>query len=98
VDKILSRLPPDHTVGQAKELFSQQLTEELKRNRYGDPQKAKRAKKANRLPAGVSYTVTATQEVVVESSAGTGKYRTLYSTVPNIDIRKILFVYTPVAK
>jgi hypothetical protein len=69
-------------VAEAKEHFSQQLTAELKRNRFGDPQKSKRAKKANRLPAGLSYTVSAVSAAVEEPVAG--KYRYLpyvpYST------------------
>lgn len=96
VDKILSRLPPDNTVREAKELFSQQLTAELKRNRFGDPRKLKRAKKANRLPAGTSYTVSAVAEAVEEPIAG--RYRYPPPTVSNIDMRKILFLYKPVPK
>jgi hypothetical protein len=96
VDKILSRLPPDNTVREAKELFSQQVTAELKRNRFGDPQKLKQAKKTNRLPAGTLYTVSAVAEAVEEPIAG--RYRYPFPTVSNIDMRKILFLYKPVPK
>jgi hypothetical protein len=85
IDKILSRLPPDNTVAEAKEHFSQQLTAELKRNRFGDPQKSKRAKKANRVPAGLSYTVSAVSAAVEEPVAGKYRYLpyVLYRTVPH---------------
>jgi hypothetical protein len=70
VDRVLSRLPPEQTVGDVQEQFSRELTEELKRNRYGDPKKTTRAKKANRLPPGTSYTVSAISVTVEEPSAG----------------------------
>jgi hypothetical protein len=57
IQRVLSRLPPERTAVQNE--MSAQLTEELKKSRYGDPEKATRAKKANRLPPGVSYTVSA---------------------------------------
>jgi hypothetical protein len=61
VDRLLSRLPPAATVGEARESFCQQLTEELRRKRFGDPQqKRQRATKSNRLPPGKAYTVSAT--------------------------------------
>ena len=42
------------------ERFCRQLTEQLHVRRYGDPaEKPQQAKKANRLPAGSSYTVSA---------------------------------------
>jgi hypothetical protein len=60
IQRVLSRLPPERTAVQNE--MSAQLTEELKKSRYGDPEKATRAKKANRLPPGVSYTVSAIPE------------------------------------
>jgi hypothetical protein len=57
---VLSRLPPEEGFRRdVQNEFDRQLTEELKRNRYGEPTKSKRAKKANRLPPGTSYTVSA---------------------------------------
>ncbi len=78
VAKILSRLPPEKTVGEARESFSKQLAEELKRNRFGDPKKARRVKKANRLPAGASYTVSAIPVPEPQEKASPGKYQYLY--------------------
>jgi hypothetical protein len=59
-DKVLARLPAeDEARRTVQNEFDDQLTQELKRNRYGDATKKTRAKKANRLPAGMSYTVSA---------------------------------------
>jgi hypothetical protein len=59
-DVVLARLPPEEGARRSiQNEFDQQLTDELKRNRYGEPGKNKRAKKANRLPPGSSYTVSA---------------------------------------
>ena len=60
-DKVLSRLPPEDGLREeVQNEFCRQLTEQLHVRRYGDPaEKQQRAKKANRLPAGCSYTVTA---------------------------------------
>lgn len=57
--RVLSRLPPEQMRRSVQTEFDRQLLEELQKNRYGDPAKKTRAKKANRLPAGVSYTVGA---------------------------------------
>jgi hypothetical protein len=74
---VLSRLPPEEGLKRSvQNEFDQQLTEELKRNRYGEPGQKKRAKKANRLPPDTSYTVSAVQpdqdeaEVAGEPQAG----------------------------
>jgi hypothetical protein len=80
-------------VAEANEHFSQQLTAELKRNRFGDPQKSKRAKKANRLPAGLSYTVSAVSAAVEEPVAG--KYRYLTSTEEKFYYCKAVFQSEP---
>lgn len=68
VDRLLSKLPPEKTATEVQGEFSHQLAEELRRNRYGDAPKTTRAKKANRLPAGTSYTVSA---VAAGSGEGT---------------------------
>jgi hypothetical protein len=59
VNRLLSRLPREKSATEVQGEFSQQLAEELKRNRYGEAPKRTRAKKANRLPAGMAYTVSA---------------------------------------
>jgi hypothetical protein len=59
-DRVLSRLPPENIERQGvQEDMSQQLLDELKKVRYGEPEKKKRARKANRLPPGTAYTVSA---------------------------------------
>ena len=61
VEKVLSRLPPEDGIREeVQNEFCRQLTEQLHVRRYGDPaEKPQQAKKANRLPAGSSYTVSA---------------------------------------
>ena len=61
VEKVLSRLPPEDGLREeVQNEFCRQLTEQLHVRRYGDPaEKPQQAKKANRLPAGSSYTVSA---------------------------------------
>jgi hypothetical protein len=71
VNRVLSRLPPEEGARRSiQNEFDNQLTQELKRNRYGDGEKKTRAKKANRLPAGTSYTVSAiaVEEAEVENT------------------------------
>jgi hypothetical protein len=58
-DRVLSRLPPEETRRSVQTEFDQLLLAELQRNRYGDPAKKTRARKANRLPPGTAYTVAA---------------------------------------
>jgi hypothetical protein len=59
VDRVLARLPSERGVGDIHGELSQQLTEQLKKQRYGEPKKKTRAGKSTRLPPGVSYTVSA---------------------------------------
>lgn len=68
MDKVLSKLPPEENTRRlVQNEFDLQLTEELRRNRYGEPgKKNTRAKKANRLPPGTSYTVSAAPEPPVD--------------------------------
>jgi hypothetical protein len=39
--------------------LSQQLLDQLKQVQYGDKEKSKWPRKANRLPSGIAYTVSA---------------------------------------
>ena len=48
--RVLARIPPKETRRSIQTAFNQVLLDELKKRRYGDPAKATRAKKANRLP------------------------------------------------
>jgi hypothetical protein len=57
--RVLSRLPPEVLRRSVQTEFDQMLLDELQKNRYGDQVKKTRAKKANRLPPGTSYTVGA---------------------------------------
>jgi hypothetical protein len=71
MDRVLARLPAEEGARRSvQNEFDEQLTQELKRNRYGDAAKKTRAKKANRLPAGMSYTVSAiaVQEAEIEQN------------------------------
>jgi len=70
VDRILARLPPERTAEEAEGVFSQQLADELRLQRYGDPQKQRRAKKADRLPPGTSFTIRQSNEAEEVASAG----------------------------
>ncbi len=59
-DRVLSKLPADDsTVDKVQNELHKQVVEELKKNRYGDQPKRQRAKKANWLPPGTAYTVSA---------------------------------------
>jgi len=61
-DRVLAKLPPEEDIRRdIRTDLDNQVLEELKRMRYGDPgqKKATRAKKVDRLPAGQSYTVSA---------------------------------------
>lgn len=73
-NRVLSRLPPENNVGEVQAHFSHQLSEELKRTRYGEQKKTTRAKKANRLPPGMAYTVSAVPVPEEASSAGKFSY------------------------
>jgi hypothetical protein len=70
--KVLARLPPERTADDVRNDIQGRLTAELERNRYGEQKKATRAKKANRLPPGTAYTVSAAdQEEAGEYVSGT---------------------------
>jgi hypothetical protein len=59
-DRVLARLPPEESAKQGvQDRLSQQLLDQLKQVRYGDREKSKRPRKANRLPPGTAYTVSA---------------------------------------
>jgi hypothetical protein len=72
-DRVLAKLPPEETAKQGvQDDLSKQLLDQLKKVRYGDQEKSKRAKKANRLPPGTAYTVSAvpaTEEPVAGPSS-----------------------------
>ena len=73
VNRVLSRLPPETDERQnVQDRLSQQLLDQLKKNRYGDQEKKTRAKKINRLPAGTAYTVSAVAEQVTVEGDGPG--------------------------
>ena len=57
--EVLKKLPPEQTLRSVQGEFDQVVLETLESRRYGDPTKATRAKKANRLPPGKAYTVSA---------------------------------------
>ncbi len=58
--KVLARLPPEETAKKGvQDLLGHQLLDRLKQVRYGDPEKRRRPRKANRLPPGTAYTVSA---------------------------------------
>jgi hypothetical protein len=91
MDRVLARLPAEEGARRSvQNEFDEQLTQELKRNRYGDAAKKTRAKKANRLPAGMSYTVSAiaVQEAEIEQNIDEpqpGKMWEICLLAPNFD-------------
>jgi len=76
VERVLKRLPPeDNRRREVLNEFDRQLTDELRRKRYGEGEAPKRgrARKVNRLPPGMSYTVSANPDLpATENQAGTG--------------------------
>lgn len=57
--KVLARLPPERTAAEVRKEIQDGLAAQLERVRYGEQKKLTRAKKANRLPPGTAYTVSA---------------------------------------
>jgi hypothetical protein len=95
IDKVLARLPPLLTPSEVRDDLHQQLTDELRRNRYGEQKKATRAKKINRLPPGTSYTVSAVPPLEQEE-AGEYWYLVRYPTLPfpkHLPAIPVLYLY-----
>ncbi len=70
-ERVLSKLPPEDNARQGvQNQLNQQLLDQLKLVRYGEPEKSKRARKANCLPPGTAYTVSATLLSPQEPVAG----------------------------
>lgn len=83
--KVLARLPPERTAAEVRREIQDGLAAQLERVRYGEQKKLTRAKKANRLPPGTAYTVSAAPPPDEEEA---GEYLGTYNI-----LRSAIFVY-----